>query len=265
MNNQSQHIDFSTILTPTNSATLLNQLTTLESLPIEDFDSESLSLSDRKVITSQNKLISYLIISQQQWQWLNSICTDYQSNVDSQSVNTLQTYKDFEHTLTDWLISLFNTLFLEQKVELVRGEQEPEYFPIQGGQPARIEFAHGFFASALHEISHWCVAGRKRRLLNDFGYWYAPDGRTVAQQQAFERVEIKPQALECLFTLACGHSFQVSQDNLSADFDTSTSTFAYDVYMKAKEYVAKPHTLPRDAKTLLAALLLICTSNQINM
>ena len=35
---------------------------------------------------------------------------------------------------------------------LVRSNSEPEYFPIQGNQPARIEFAHGFFASALHEI-----------------------------------------------------------------------------------------------------------------
>lgn len=142
-----------------------------------------------------------------------------------------------------------------------RSDGEPEYFPIQNGMPARIEFAHGFFASALHEISHWCIAGEARRRLPDFGYWYAPDGRTEKQQQAFERVEIKPQALECLFTLACNRSFEVSQDNLFADFDTSSSTFAEDVYLQAKEYILKPHTIPRDAKVILHALLTVCASH----
>lgn len=162
---------------------------------------------------------------------------------------------DNEQEATDWLITLFNTLFFEQQVELVRGEHEPEYFPAQGNQLARIEFAHGFFASALHELSHWCIAGAARKQLSDFGYWYAPDGRSATQQQAFEQVEVKPQALECLFTLACRRPFQVSQDNLFADFDTSNSTFADDVYKQAKRYIDQPQTLPRDAKILLHALL----------
>ncbi len=102
------------------------------------------------------------------------------------------------------------------------------------------------------------MAGEARRRLPDFGYWYAPDGRTAAQQQAFERVEIKPQALECLFTLACGRHFQVSQDNLFADFDTSESTFANDVYQQVETYLENPKILPRDAKILLSTLLSIC-------
>jgi hypothetical protein len=113
----------------------------------------------------------------------------------------------------------------------------------------------------LVEMSHWCVAGDARRRLSDFGYWYAPDGRSAAQQQAFEHVEIKPQALECLFTLACGRHFQVSQDNLFADFDTSGSTFARDVYQQVENYIAEPSTLPRDAKTLLNALLSVCATD----
>ncbi len=160
-----------------------------------------------------------------------------------------------ERAATDWLINLFNTLFIQQNVQLVRGNNEPEYFPATVTRPARIEFAHGFFASALHEISHWCVAGCRRRQLSDFGYWYAADGRSQAQQQAFERVEIKPQALECLFTLACRRPFQVSQDNLFASFDTSDSSFAQDVYRQVQHYIAKPQTLPPDAQTLLWALL----------
>ncbi len=160
-----------------------------------------------------------------------------------------------EHKATEALITLFNRLFADQQVQLVRGEHEPEYFPADNDNPARIEFAHGFFASALHEISHWCIAGKARRQLSDFGYWYAADGRNEAQQRAFERVEIKPQALECLFTLACNRPFQVSQDNLFADFDTSDSSFAYDVYEQAKAYIANPQSLPRDAQTLLRAFL----------
>ncbi len=40
-----------------------------------------------------------------------------------------------------------------------------------------------FFASALHEISHWCVAGKARREQVDFGYWYCPDGRDAMTQK----------------------------------------------------------------------------------
>ena len=188
---------------------------------------------------------------------LQTLSEQWQKIIHVEDINA---FDENEKTATDWLISLFNTLFSEQQVILVRGNGEPEYFPAKDNQPARIEFAHGFFQSALHELSHFFIACEQRRQLSDFGYWYAPDGRTAAQQQAFERVEIKPQALECLFSLACGRDFQVSQDNLFADFDTSTSTFAHDVYQQAKAYIAEPHTLPRDAKTLLQALLTICNA-----
>ena len=189
---------------------------------------------------------------------LQTLSKQWQKIIHAEDINA---FDENEKAATDWLIALFNTLFANQEVILVRGAGEPEYFPAKDNQPARIEFAHGFFQSALHELSHFFIAGKQRRQLSDFGYWYAPDGRTAAQQQAFERVEIKPQALECLFSLACGRNFRVSQDNLFADFDTSGSTFAYDVYQQAKEYIVDPQTLPRDAKTLLQALLNICTIN----
>lgn len=168
-----------------------------------------------------------------------------------------------EHLLTEWLITLFNRLFTHHNTILVRGEfkngiDEPEYFPATISEPAKILFAHGFFASALHEISHWCIAGKYRRTLNDFGYWYAPDGRSEEQQKNFEKVEIKPQAIECLLTLACGRSFRVSQDNLFADFDTSNSTFEQDVYNQVHDYLTQPSTLPKDAQLLLITLVTIC-------
>lgn len=227
---QTNQFDFSTLLTASNVKTLLKRLVELETISANNSKSHETSATTRSLDESIRNI---------------------------SSINTLTSHQASEYAITNWLISLFNILFSTQRVELVRGNQEPEYFPAQNGRPARIEFAHGFFASALHEISHWCIAGEQRRGLSDFGYWYAPDGRTAAQQQAFERVEIKPQALECLFTLACRRSFEVSQDNLFADFDTSASTFSYDVYQKVIQYMTTPQTLPRDAKTLLRALLAI--------
>ncbi len=169
-----------------------------------------------------------------------------------------QNNPDDDRQLTDWLIDVFNTVFCHHHTVLVRGGDEPEYFASYDGKPAQIVFAHGYFASSLHEISHWCIAGKKRRALNDFGYWYAKDGRDKVAQQAFEQVEIKPQAIECLLTLACCRYFYVSQDNLNADFDTTDSTFAQDVHAQAFAYLNSPNTLPTDAKVLLVLLLLLC-------
>jgi len=242
MNLSDNKMNFSDLLPPAGASSLLQQLTQLGS-HTENSVNNKLHLDKDK----------YLNECRSQWQELSSTQSD--------NTYSAELIIDSERLATDWLIQLFNTLFADQQVILVRSNDEPEYFPAQNDKPARIEFAHGFFASALHEISHWCVAGDARRQLSDFGYWYAPDGRSEAQQQAFERVEIKPQALECLFTLACGRNFQVSQDNLFADFDTSSSTFAIDVYQQVEGYIAKPHTLPRDAKTLLTALLSACTSS----
>lgn len=191
---------------------------------------------------------------------VQTIIVKQQQQLRQRWCNLLQV-KDEELRQTqevDWLIDVFNLLFQAYHVQLVRGKGEPEYFPAQDAQPARIEFAHGFFASALHEISHWCVAGKHRRTLSDFGYWYAPDGRTHAQQVAFEKVEIKPQAIEYLFTQACQKPFRVSQDNLFAQFDTSQSTFSSDVYHQAQRYLTAQDTLPKDAQTLLETLLFLC-------
>lgn len=172
-----------------------------------------------------------------------------------------------ETSLNQWLIGLFNTLFNHDKngntpTVLVRGNDEPEYFAPTPKHPARIEFAHGFFASALHEISHWCIAGKKRRQLDDFGYWYQSDGRDAQAQQIFEQVEIKPQAVECLLSLACGRYFYVSQDNLNADFDTSQSTFATDVYQQARLYLTTLQKLPTDAKRLIWCFLHLCQPDE---
>ncbi|TYK66464.1 elongation factor P hydroxylase [Colwellia echini] len=117
------------------------------------------------------------------------------------------------------LISLFdNTFFAQYNTRLIRGGDEPLYLPAnENCSYHQIIFAHGYFESALHEISHWCHAGEKRRLLEDFGYWYTPDGRDAQQQKEFEQVEIIPQAIEWAFNAAAQKKFNTSADNLNGD------------------------------------------------
>ena len=122
------------------------------------------------------------------------------------------------------------------QTRLQGGAEEPLYQPAQSpGQANVIYYRADYFASALHEIAHWCIAGAERRQLLDFGYWYAPDGRTAAQQHAFEAVECKPQALEWLFARACGSRFKLSADNLDANSGRipDASSFRRQVFQQA--------------------------------
>jgi elongation factor P hydroxylase len=169
-----------------------------------------------------------------------------------------QTMAATETAQVDWLILHVNHWFSHHNVILQRGEHEPEYFPAhkdtaQQLQPARIVFAHGYFASALHEISHWCIAGSQRRLLPDLGYWYAPDGRNAEQQALFEKVEVKPQALEWLFTQACQRKFRVSLDNLNGQAG-SGEQFKDRVYARVQSLLAGHAPIPRDAQRLIDGL-----------
>ena len=135
------------------------------------------------------------------------------------------------------LITLFNTCFAEEfNTQLIKGDDEPLYQPADAVRPYHaIFFAHGFFSSALHECAHWLIAGAKRREQIDFGYWYAPDGRTVEQQALFERVEIKPQAMEWILSVAAKHRFQISVDNLNGEV-TDTTPFKKAVHQQVKTY-----------------------------
>ena len=139
----------------------------------------------------------------------------------------------------DRLIEIFDGLFKDSlNTVLVRGEGEPIYLPADTNHPHhRVIFAHGFFASALHEIAHWCVAGPERRLLEDFGYWYKPDGRTEQEQDEFERVEVSPQAYEWILTLSAGRKFHFSADNLSQGLGASES-FKESVAARARHVLA---------------------------
>ena len=125
------------------------------------------------------------------------------------------------------IIDTFNQLFLEPfNTCLIGGAEEPVYLPADNEhQHHRLYFREDYLSSALHEVAHWCIAGPERRKQVDFGYWYNPDGRTVDQQQVFEQVEVKPQALEWMFSVACQQPFRVSADNLAAGIGASESFF----------------------------------------
>lgn len=137
------------------------------------------------------------------------------------------------------LIDIFNQCFSESyNTQLVKGDGEPIYLPADDEVPYhRIVFAHGFYASGLHEISHWCIAGEERRKLIDFGYWYCPDGRDQQTQAEFERVEIKPQAFDWLFCVAAGFPFNVSCDNLEGDFEPDRILFQRKVHAQVMQYL----------------------------
>ena len=148
------------------------------------------------------------------------------------------------------LIDVFDSLFsAEFNTRLLGGVAEPVYIPA-GCSAAeaiddkslvdicdyhRLYFREDYFSSALHESAHWCIAGAERRLKVDFGYWYNPDGRSQIQQSVFERAETRPQALEWMFSVACGQRFRISADNLAADIGASEE-FIQAVVAQAKNW-----------------------------
>ncbi|HIF9264000.1 TPA: elongation factor P hydroxylase [Photobacterium damselae] len=148
------------------------------------------------------------------------------------------------------LIKLFNRTFLNSlNTELLLGGDEPIYLPAnEDRKHHQIIFARGYFASAMHELAHWCIAGPERRLLEDYGYWYEPDGRTEQIQAEFEKVEVKPQAVEWILSASCGFPFQVSCDNLSGSFEPDRVAFTLTVREQVDVYLQ--HGMPERAKIL---------------
>jgi elongation factor P hydroxylase len=152
------------------------------------------------------------------------------------------------------LEGVFRECFLvDYETILVGGGEEPVYLPSDDPKdhPHRVVYREDFVASALHEVAHWCLAGPRRRSLEDYGYWYSPDGRTIEEQSDFENVEARPQALEQLFSEVCDHSFHLSADNLSLGVDSS-GAFARAVDVERKKLLADG--LPLRAETFRRTL-----------
>lgn len=156
------------------------------------------------------------------------------------------------HRIDD-VIALFDGLFADTfRTRLYPGGDEPLYLPANDNCAYhRVIFAYDFFSSTLHEISHWCIAGSRRRELEDYGYWYLPDGRDAQQQRDFEAVEIPPQALELLFSRACGLRFHVSVDNLG-EVTVDRDGFLARVEARAERY--EREGLPLRGEAFHAAL-----------
>lgn len=158
-----------------------------------------------------------------------------------------------EHASAD-LETLFQRCFLSSHhTRLEGGGTEPLYLPAGDGRPYhRIIYRGDYFASALHEIAHWCIAGPRRRQLVDYGYWYHPDNRGQTEQRAFESVEAKPQALEWVLSAAAGYPFRVSLDNLS-DVQVDARRFKRNVVIQARNYCRRG--LPPRAAQLVPVLI----------
>ena len=155
------------------------------------------------------------------------------------------------------IIQLFDGLFLNtENTILLGGADEPLYIPSKtASAPHRLIFRENFISSALHEIAHWCIAGKQRRLQPDFGYWYQPDGRNIDQQAQFEAVEIKPQALAWIFAYACGQTFTPSADNIYASdyFVADDSAFKQALVKQARQWCISQQ-LPARAKLFIDGL-----------
>ena len=164
----------------------------------------------------------------------------------------LMNEKIFMHHYQDLITLFYNCFAKDYNTRLVKGDNEPVYLPADEQRTYHaLIFAHGFFSSALHECSHWLIAGEERRKQVDFGYWYMPDGRNAEQQALFQCVEVKPQALEWVLSKAAGHKFHISIDNLNGA-ESDTVAFKQAVYDQVMYYCTVG--LPQRAKKFRDAL-----------
>lgn len=115
--------------------------------------------------------------------------------------------------LCDALIKLFSKVFPDLIIQ--GGAEEPFYKAPTADAKAILYFRSNYPRSLLHEMSHYCLSGERRRQLDDFGYWYFPCGRTEEQQRLFEQVEARPQGLEKLMYEIIGIKFMPSIDDFS--------------------------------------------------
>ena len=167
--------------------------------------------------------------------------------------------------LANELSEIFNLCFKdEENTLLCTGASEPYYVPantaaqfscgtpIEPAPYARVFSRSDHAASVLHEVAHWCIAGQERRLMLDYGYWYEPDGRDQGKQAEFERVEVKPQALERIMSCAAGMPFRLSVDNASDPLCKPSKGFIDAVHRQTLDYLE--NGLPQRAKKFAQAL-----------
>ena len=137
-----------------------------------------------------------------------------------------------------WTEHLNNAVLLKHGTRLIGGFSEPYYKAAENDSLAEVQFTRDYERSALHELAHWCIAGKQRRLMNDYDYWYVPDGRSDEQQRLFFNVEVKPQAVEKHFCAALALPFEVSADNLGNKPQAGVDNFSARVDKQYRSYQA---------------------------
>jgi len=118
-----------------------------------------------------------------------------------------------------FLIDVFSNIFPALKI--IGGAGEPFYEAPSDGPEAKLYFRSNYPRSLLHEMSHYCLAGNRRRKMDDFGYWYSPCGRSSEEQYQFELVEARPQGLEKAMCEIVGLDFLPSLDDFSGSDPSS--------------------------------------------
>jgi elongation factor P hydroxylase len=161
-----------------------------------------------------------------------------------------------DHERQARVIAVFHQLFrASHRVQVQGGFDEPFYRAPREEMEGEIQFRHDYLNSCLHEIAHWLLAGEARLAQDDFGYWYAPDGRKAEEQAAFYRAEVKPQALEWSLADLCGAQFRISADNLAGQNlaeGQELETFASQVADQKENW--RRNGYPKRASLFLAAL-----------
>lgn len=184
------------------------------------------------------------------------------------SEDSIKEPKQSEHCVK-YFAQCFDQHFQSDNTILKPGAEEPFYQAAkEAGQSSIIYSNQDFFSSALHEIAHWCIAGSERRQLDDYGYWYEPDGRDHQQQELFYKVEAKPQALEWAFSLAANIPFRISLDNLASLTNNSNKVgkeseqeiFRNKVYAELERYFK--FGFPKRAQRVIALLSTLYSSQQ---
>lgn len=153
-----------------------------------------------------------------------------------------------------YLIQAFTDIFRE--LEIIGGADEPFYQAPQSNSCAILYFRSNYPRSLLHEISHYCLAGPRRRQLDDFGYWYLSCGRSESEQLRFENVEARPQGLEKALCDIVQIPFSPSLDDFSGR--PPSKRFLENLDLAYQEMLVYP---PATAKHALNGLRRYVTEN----
>lgn len=153
-----------------------------------------------------------------------------------------------------YLIDAFLVIFPNLKI--IGGAEEPFYLAPKENIDAIIYFRSNYPRSLLHEMSHYCLAGDRRRNIDDFGFWYSPCGRSAEEQEMFETVEARPQGLEKAMCEILGIKFLPSLDDFSGR--PPSGDFLENLDVAYREMLTNP---PPTAKKALRGLKNYCEAN----